>query len=1312
MMKKIILSFIISCFSLAGYSQLYFSPRVNYPLPGSSTFINLTYGDYNKDGLIDIALANSSLNSISVFIGAGAGVFAPAVNYVTGTQPAGMCSFDVNGDGNPDLSVANYANNNIGVRLGNGTGTFAAQQTYGTGSGPQTPVPGDFNEDGKLDFAVANYTGNTVSILEGDGAGAFTATVAYPTGVNPQVEVRDLNNDNHLDMLVNNTGSGNMSVRMGTGTGTFGAAQNYTTGTNPRSFAFGDFNTDGIVDVLVGNVVSNTISVLTGIGDGTLNAPVNFSSQGPSTILVGDYNKDSNLDLAVSNTGNNTVSIYTGTGTGSFSLYQFTTVGSDPNIMRLLLEDVNNDNLLDIITSNDQSNVVGVLLGNTPTGNAGTALKLNGTNQSVDLGTWLNNQDFTITMWVKPGATQVTSASIIDNNYTTARSWTFQQNGSTLNQYFFNHGSSTSNVINLTADVWQHVALVSSNGDFSIYVNGQFVNSQNDGVITYDGTESLRLGRWGGGGRNWNGELDEVRFFSTALNQTQIQDGICGEIATNTTNLVAYYRINEGSGTSIYDGTTNGRTGSLINSPVFVPSGVSCFPSSIPTITSFTPASGAIGTTVTITGTNFSAVAANNIVYFGATRATVTAATPTQLTVTVPVGATYQSISVLVNGLTAFSTKPFLVTFADGGVIDACSFAPKVDFTSGTQPQSVSIGDLDRDGKPDLVVANFFGNTVSVFRNTSSVGSISYAPKVDFATGSGSLPVSIGDLDGDGKLDLAVANSSSGTISILLNTSSVGSISYAPKVDFTTGSSPFSASMGDMDGDGKADIVVANTGSNTVSVFRNTGSIGNISYATKIDFITGLEPIQASIGDLDGDGKTDLAVTNRNSNTVSVFRNTSTSVGNVSYDAKVDFTTGSRPLPVSIGDLDGDGKADLVVANYSSNTVSVFRNTSTGAGNISYASKVDFTTGTLPLSVSIDDLDGDGKADLAVANQTSNTISVFRNTGSVGILSYASKLDYTTGTTPVSVSLGDLDGDGKVDMAVANVSNNTISVLRNTVSSLPLLTISSVSPTSGPVGTLVTITGTNFSTTPVNNIVQFNSTTAVVTASTPNSITTTVPTGATTGKISITVGCNTEVSTNNFTVSTINQPPIIEPTTTAVPIEGIITLNLETLISDPDNNLDPTSLYLVNSVSEQGASASLDDEFMLTLDYGGVQFFGTDRITIGVCDLLAECAEQELTIEVGGDIVIYNALSPNGDGKNEIFILQYIDILPETLSNKVTILNRWGDVVFEIDNYDNDARAFRGVSDNGKDLPSGIYYYKIEFTSGLKTKTGYLSLRR
>lgn len=180
-----------------------------------------------------------------------------------------------------------------------------------------------------------------------------------------------------------------------------------------------------------------------------------------------------------------------------------------------------------------------------------------------------------------------------------------------------------------------------------------------------------------------------------------------------------------------------------------------------------------------------------------------------------------------------------------------------------------------------------------------------------------------------------------------------------------------------------------------------------------------------------------------------------------------------------------------------------------------------------------------------------------------------------------------------------------------------------------------------------------------------------------------------------------------------MPIEGIVTLDIEPLISDPDDNLDPASLYLVNSVSEQGASASLQaGSFMVTLDYGGIQFFGTDRITLGICDLLNECAQQELTIEVGGDIVVYNAVSPDGNGLNETFILQYINILPDAAHNRVSIFNRWGDMVFEIADYNNNDRVFKGTGKGGQELPSGTYYYKIEFSGGRKTKTGYLSLKR
>jgi gliding motility-associated-like protein len=101
-----------------------------------------------------------------------------------------------------------------------------------------------------------------------------------------------------------------------------------------------------------------------------------------------------------------------------------------------------------------------------------------------------------------------------------------------------------------------------------------------------------------------------------------------------------------------------------------------------------------------------------------------------------------------------------------------------------------------------------------------------------------------------------------------------------------------------------------------------------------------------------------------------------------------------------------------------------------------------------------------------------------------------------------------------------------------------------------------------------------------------------------------------------------------------------------------------------------------------------------------------------VTIESGGSITVYNAVSPNGDGKNETLFIQYIDVIPDANQNNVTIFNRWGDTVFDVSNYDNNDRVFKGVSNSGKDLPSGIYYYKIEFSSGLKSKIGYLSLKR
>ncbi len=244
----------------------------------------------------------------------------------------------------------------------------------------------------------------------------------------------------------------------------------------------------------------------------------------------------------------------------------------------------------------------------------------------------------------------------------------------------------------------------------------------------------------------------------------------------------------------------------------------------------------------------------------------------------------------------------------------------------------------------------------------AEISAATFAPKVDFTTNLGPVAVVIGDLDGDGAADVAAANygkfgAIGSTVSVLRNTSTNGSVSFAPKVDFPTGNGPHTIALGDLDGDGKLDLVTANTDENswgtTLSVLRNTSTSGTLSFAPKVDLTTGLGPASVAVGDLDGDGKLDLAATNWNDgqgSTLSVFRNTSTN-GTLVFDPKLDFATGLGPHGIAIADLDGDGRREVAVVNFGGitsgdgNTVSILRNTST-PGTLSLAPKVDFTTGT------------------------------------------------------------------------------------------------------------------------------------------------------------------------------------------------------------------------------------------------------------------------------------------------------------------------------------------------------------------------------
>jgi hypothetical protein len=201
--------------------------------------------------------------------------------------------------------------------------------------------------------------------------------------------------------------------------------------------------------------------------------------------------------------------------------------------------------------------------------------------------------------------------------------------------------------------------------------------------------------------------------------------------------------------------------------------------------------------------------------------------------------------------------------------------ARAIDFATGAGPYWVALDDLDGDGLPDVAVTNFGlwsegdGTTVSVLRNTSTNGVVSFEPKRDFTSGVGPRGIAVGDLDGDGRPDLLVANYGPGgigtTISVLRSLGAPGTVAFAPKVDFTVAGGPMGVAIGDLDGDGKADAVVANYGNgagSTLSTLRNTSTNGALSFAPRLDLTVGTGPHGVAIADLNGDGWADLVGAN------------------------------------------------------------------------------------------------------------------------------------------------------------------------------------------------------------------------------------------------------------------------------------------------------------------------------------------------------------------------------------------------------------------------------------------------------------------
>lgn len=371
-----------------------------------------------------------------------------------------------------------------------------------------------------------------------------------------------------------------------------------------------------------------------------------------------------------------------------------------------------------------------------------------------------------------------------------------------------------------------------------------------------------------------------------------------------------------------------------------------------------------------------------------------------------------------------------------GLVVEAAGPAPTFTPASGspfsaggTYPLGVAVADLNGDGKPDLVSANYSstGNLGVLLGN----GLGSFGTATTFPAGVG-IPedVAVADVNRDGKPDLVCVDRSSGTLAVLLGN---GLGSFGAATTFSSGGRlSFAVAVADVNGDGNPDLITTHILLNDLAVLFGDGAGG---FAEPVSFLTGGRyPLEVAVSDVNGDGKPDLIAANGSSYDLSVLLGD----GLGGFGTPAVFPSGGYgPRTVAAADVNGDGKADLVSANMYSTDLSVLL----GNGLGSFGTATTFpTAGSLPRGLAVGDVNGDGKPDLATANSVFGpggaSLSVLVGDGSGGFsapLSFPTNTNSTNGKSPFAVAMADVNGDGKPDLVAPNYNSHTVAVLLNTV---------------------------------------------------------------------------------------------------------------------------------------------------------------------------------------------------------------------------------------------------------------------------------------
>ncbi|HVK07973.1 MAG TPA: VCBS repeat-containing protein [Gemmataceae bacterium] len=727
--------------------------------------VSVTAADFDGDGHLDAATANQDAqNRVSVLLGNGDGTFQPAATINIGVQPAFITAADLNADGNADLVTANKTDHSVTVLLGNGNGTFQAPArfTFASGTGPVAVAVGDLNGDDDLDLAVAGNGSNVVRVLTGDGSGqAFTEAPVVTVNTNPtSVALADFNGDSQLDIATVSGGFGHLNINLNTGGGTFGPTANFETGFCANAVTTGDFNHDGKADVAVACVFpsGDGVSVLIGTGDGTFvtrpnlpGAPVpyvnyNAGNQTPGYITTGDLDGDGNLDLVTANyasTGqfaNNSISLLPGRPDGTFGKARVYYGGAAPK--SVVVGDFDGDGNADVVSADS------------------------------------DQDDGTISMLRGRG----------DGTLRAAEGLPVSQPGPAVPADYNGDGR---------ADL----AVVTSEGLYK-------------GLTVFPG---LGDGLFGPGV-----QTPAVAMAGAATAADFNGDGNPDLAVTGS------------AGVSIL---LNDGTGTFAPPVAYAAGGINNWVS-----TGDFNGDGAVDLAVGYSN--------GMSVLLGNGNGTFAAATP----VTAGGGVNYIAVDDLngdtVPDLAVVNTSDVTVVFGNGNG----TFGAPMTLAAGT-PDSVSTGDFNGDGAPDLVATSFIppgggGSAILVWLNDGAGG---FGTPTKYLTdGFGSNPIgsAVGDFDQDGHLDIVAANNFADTLSLFTGT---GTGSFNSQVTMVVGDRPTWVAPADFTGDGRSDLVVVNSNSGTVTVL-NTPKPGSTFRFDVAPAATAGNAFQVTVTALDEEG--------------------------------------------------------------------------------------------------------------------------------------------------------------------------------------------------------------------------------------------------------------------------------------------------------------------------------------------------------------------------------------------------------------------------------------------------------------------------